>query len=218
MASRRKWSSPYAKSIRDEDEELAELMDAIALVRQRECKDRRAERVRELRSEASASRSARTHVLRSPLPPSASAIDVIRHREQEAIAHRQAEARARLTEGGGGIGQASVASSRSTAHIASPRGVGTSASSADRLITGGGGIGQASVASSRSTARTASPQFVDAKPAYALSADRFTRPSPPFSANDPLCHGVEMVGNNGAMFRSTPYQRNGETVYAWRRI
>jgi hypothetical protein len=27
-----------------------------------------------------------------------------------------------------------------------------------------------------------------------------------------------MVGNNGAMFRSTPYQRNGETVYAWRRI
>lgn len=173
MASRRKWSSPYAKSIRDEDEELAELMDAIALVRQRECKDRRAERVRELRSEASASRSARTP---------ASAIDVIRHREQEAIAHRQAEARARLTGGGGG------------------------------------GIGQASVASSRSTARTASPQFVDAKPAYASSADRFTRPSPPFSANDPLCHGVQMVGNNGAMFRSTPYQRNGETVYAWRRI
>ena len=182
MASR-KWSSPYAKSIHDEDEELAELMDAIALVRQREYKDRRAERVRELRAEASAGRSARTHVPRSPLPTSASASDVIRHRAQEAIAQRQAEARARLTGGGGG-----------------------------------GGIGQASAASPRSTAHIASPQVVGAKPAYASSADRFSRPSPPFSANDPLCHGVEMVGNNGAMFRSTPYQRNGQTVYAWRRV
>ena len=212
-------ASRTAQSIRHTDEKLAELIDAIVLVRQQEYKDRKAERVRELRSEASASRSARTHVLRSPLPASASAIDVIRHREQEAIARRQAVARARLTGGGGGIGQASVASPRSTAHIASPRGVAmpASASSADRLISGGGGIGQASVASPQSTAHIASPRGV-AMPAFASSADRFTRPSPPYSANDPLCRGTTMPGNTGAMFRSTPYQRNGETVYAWRRV
>ena len=213
MASRRKWSSPYAKSIRDEDEELAELMDAIALVRQRECKDRRAERVRELRSEASASRSARTHVLRSPLPASASAIDVIRHRQQEAIAHLQAEASA-------GRSDRTSASAIDVIRHRQQEAIAHRQAEARARLTGGGGggIGQASVASSRSTAHIASPRGVGVKPAYASSADRFTRPSPPFSANDPLCHDVEMVGNNGAMFRSTPYQRNGETVYAWRRI